>query len=325
MSLTLCLLTFKQSRPEGKFVIWPRIDQKSCFKSIITAGLVPLIVENVKKGDSLATDIDEVSKLIEKHGPDKIVAIMSTTSSFAPRIPDDLIGLSKLAASHEIPHLVNNAYGIASTKCMSLIDQASRSGRVDIYIQSTDKNFLVPVGGAIIAGFDSTIVNKISSNYPGRGSAVPSMDILITILHLGLNGYQKHLKERRVQMDYLVEQLKLVASQFGERVLETRENKISVAMTLDNFSQPDGKETAIGSMLFVRGVSGARVIAANSSTKNISGYKFTNWCSHCNNYGHSYLTAAAGLGVTKDDIDSFVKRLKNLLTDLYQKSTQKSK
>ncbi|XP_033757533.1 O-phosphoseryl-tRNA(Sec) selenium transferase-like [Pecten maximus] len=44
MSMVLSMLTFRQSRPDAKFVIWPRIDQKSCIKSIITAGIsFPLI------------------------------------------------------------------------------------------------------------------------------------------------------------------------------------------------------------------------------------------------------------------------------------------
>ena len=38
MTLTLCMLTIRHSRPKSKYVIWPRIDQKSCFKSIHTAG-----------------------------------------------------------------------------------------------------------------------------------------------------------------------------------------------------------------------------------------------------------------------------------------------
>ena len=38
MSLVLCMLSMRQHRPEAKYVIWPRIDQKSCIKSIITAG-----------------------------------------------------------------------------------------------------------------------------------------------------------------------------------------------------------------------------------------------------------------------------------------------
>ena len=38
MALLLVLLTLKQRRPKAKFVIWPRIDQKSCFKCMISAG-----------------------------------------------------------------------------------------------------------------------------------------------------------------------------------------------------------------------------------------------------------------------------------------------
>lgn len=38
MSLTLCFLTLRHSRPKARYIIWPRIDQKSCFKAMITAG-----------------------------------------------------------------------------------------------------------------------------------------------------------------------------------------------------------------------------------------------------------------------------------------------
>ncbi|CUT99692.1 o phosphoseryl tRNA(Sec) selenium [Echinococcus multilocularis] len=38
MTLTLCLLTLKRRRgPQAKYVIWPRIDQKSCLKCITAA------------------------------------------------------------------------------------------------------------------------------------------------------------------------------------------------------------------------------------------------------------------------------------------------
>ena len=38
MSMTLSLLALKAKNPTAKYVIWPRIDQKSCFKAILTAG-----------------------------------------------------------------------------------------------------------------------------------------------------------------------------------------------------------------------------------------------------------------------------------------------
>lgn len=43
----------------------------------------------------------------------------------------------------------------------------TRKGRVDAFVQSTDKNFMVPVGGTIIAGFDKLFISKVSQSYPG--------------------------------------------------------------------------------------------------------------------------------------------------------------
>ena len=36
---------------------------------------------------------------------------------------------------------------------MHLVDAASRTGRVDCFVQSADKNLMVPVGGAIVASY----------------------------------------------------------------------------------------------------------------------------------------------------------------------------
>ena len=38
MAMMLVLLTLKQLRPKAKYVLWPRIDQKSCFKCMVSAG-----------------------------------------------------------------------------------------------------------------------------------------------------------------------------------------------------------------------------------------------------------------------------------------------
>ena len=53
---------------------------------------------------------------------------------------------------------------------MSILEEAGRldkGRRVDAFIQSTDKNLMVPVGGSIIAGFDDQFVRKVSATYPG--------------------------------------------------------------------------------------------------------------------------------------------------------------
>jgi len=44
MAISLALLTLRQMRPESaRYVLWPRMDQKSCLKSIQTAGEAPTL------------------------------------------------------------------------------------------------------------------------------------------------------------------------------------------------------------------------------------------------------------------------------------------
>lgn len=68
-----------------------------------------------------------------------------------------------------MPHIVNNAYGVQSSKCMHLLQEAGRVGRVDAFIQSTDKNLMVPVGGAVVASsMSKEFVLQVSQMYPGK-------------------------------------------------------------------------------------------------------------------------------------------------------------
>ena len=51
-----------------RYVVWPRIDQKSCFKSILAAGFEPLVVEPLAHGDELRTDLAAVEAKIQEVG-----------------------------------------------------------------------------------------------------------------------------------------------------------------------------------------------------------------------------------------------------------------
>ena len=53
-----------------------------------------------------------------------------------------------------ISHVINNAYGITCGKIIDMIAQANKVGKVDVIISSTDKNFMVPVGGSLIYSAD---------------------------------------------------------------------------------------------------------------------------------------------------------------------------
>ncbi|XP_049645955.1 O-phosphoseryl-tRNA(Sec) selenium transferase [Suncus etruscus] len=324
MSLTLCFLTLRHKRSKAKYIIWPRIDQKSCFKSMITAGFEPVVIENVLEGDELRTDLNAVEAKIQELGPDSILCVHSTTSCFAPRVPDRLEELSVICAKYEIPHIVNNAYGLQSSKCMHLIQQGARVGRIDAFVQSLDKNFMVPVGGAIIAGFNKSFIQEISKMYPGRASASPSLDVLITLLSLGSNGYKKLLKERKDMFSHLSSQLKKLAEAYGERLLQTPHNPISLAMTLQTLDEGcDKAVTQLGSMLFTRQVSGARVVPLGS-VQTVNGYSFKGFMSHMNNYPCAYLNAAAAIGMTKQDVDLFIKKLDKCLKTLQKEQNKES-
>ncbi len=76
--------------------------------------------------------------------------------------------MAKLCSSYCVPHIINNAYGVQAPRCMNLISEADRIGRVDAFVQSTDKNFLVPVGGAVVASSNSDFIKNISQTYPGK-------------------------------------------------------------------------------------------------------------------------------------------------------------
>lgn len=95
--------------------------------------------------------------------------------------------------------------------------------------------------------------------------------------------------------------------QHGERVLETKNNKISIAATLtkldDQVFKPNNIDaTFFGSYLFHRRVSGVRVCANSKGKVTKFGPKaeFENYGTHAKNYTYlPYFTSAAAIGQTQ--------------------------
>ncbi|EGG21842.1 O-phosphoseryl-tRNA selenium transferase [Cavenderia fasciculata] len=338
MTIALTLMTFtKHCRPPtAKYVIWPRIDQKSCLKAIATAGLVPVVIENVLQGDVITTDLEAIENKIIELGPENVVCVYSTTSCFAPRVPDRIIEISELCYKYNVGHIINNAYGLQCSKIVHAINESCQSDkqrRVDAIIQSTDKNYMVPVGGAIITSPKKekqqhkqkekgeeeqqvNLIDLISKNYPGRANGSPILDLFITLLSMGRQGYKELLDERKQLLTYFRDQLASLSLQFPNcRLLDTPDNRISLGLALAVASGDQQKLSIsmIGSKLFSRSCSGARVIELPGSKKSVAGLDFESYGSHINNYHSSYLTVACAIGITKDDIDTFMKRLKKIL------------
>ena len=53
--------------------------------------------------------------------------------------------------------------------------------------------------------------------------------------------------------------------------------------------------------------------------KTIGEHDFANWGAHCDGYPCAYLTAAAGIGMRREEVDVFCKRLNKTFTKFKQK------
>lgn len=315
LSLVLHAVAATAGKPRGRFVLVPRIDQKSCLKSVAAAGLQLVLLPNCLEGDKVCTSIADIERSIAELGPDTIVAVLSTSSCFAPRVCDRLVSIGRLCRQHNIAHVVNNAYGLQSSHATHQINETIRHHRLDALVQSTDKNFMVPVGGSLIAA-TAELALAVSQLYPGRASMSPIADLFITLLSMGVRGYQQLLAEQKVGYAHLKRQLEALQSRHPVRVLETKHNDVSLALDLG--ALPLKSPTMLGSQLFVRGVSGARVVVP-SLERTVAGHRLASFGAHHDAYPHAYLTAAAAVGQTTREIDLFVRRLEKLLRSTAKK------
>jgi O-phospho-L-seryl-tRNASec:L-selenocysteinyl-tRNA synthase len=337
---------------ERNIVLWSRIDQKSCFKAVLSAGLKCIVLPTKKHNetDEVSTDLDALKEALDTYG-DSVLAVLTTSSCFCPRVPDEVDKVAKLILEYNagnagagVSHVINHAYGLQCRNTNKLLNRACAIGRVDAIICSTDKNFLVPVGGALIISPNSHVIESISKNYPGRASASPMVDLFITLLSMGLDGYKAILDERARLVQLFRESLLRVANVFGERVLDCPRNTISYGLTLDNLIRIDDDNvndafssvsmddvimdkrqqeintqiTKFGSMLFTRCISGTRVVP-RCSTKTISGHVFQGFGSSNDNYPNAYMTAACAVGMGEEEMKEFFIRLEKAWRDYRSK------
>jgi O-phospho-L-seryl-tRNASec:L-selenocysteinyl-tRNA synthase len=304
MSLTLSLAALKSKEKENEHknkILIPRLDHKSILKSIDFLSLEKKIVDGKIFGDAVRVPIGDIEQSYEEN----CFAILSFTSFFPPREHDDLKSISKFAKERNLVHIIINAYGVQSPEWMKLIRSAIDAGRVDVIIQSTDKNFLTPVGGALIASPKEEIIEKISRTYPGRASATPIVNFLISMLTLGKNGYQTLIEKQQKNRILLENKLNDFAKKIGERVMEIN-NPVAVAMTLKNLDE--NKLTALGGALYNLRVTGPRVY--NPQSKNFG--------TCCKNYKTPYIVMNAAIGANKNDIILAVERLEKAYDQITQ-------
>ncbi|KAK4530311.1 hypothetical protein CCYA_CCYA04G1168 [Cyanidiococcus yangmingshanensis] len=313
MAITLCLLALRQQRPSADRVLWIRIDQKACLKCICAAGYLIEVLENKIVGDQVVTDVEALKRRLEESDPSRYAAVISTTSCFAPRAPDQVVSVAQQCQRYGVPHLVNHAYGVQSRRCNGLVCAASRLGRVDAVIFSFDKNFMVPVGGAGVAAATPILIDALQVLYPGRASVAPVVDLFITLLQLGREGFTALLNEREERFVQFKERLAPILEKHGERLLHTPENPISFAVSLRDTMVRFGVEpSAIGSMLYARRCSGPRAVLG-TERRQVQGVVLAGYGAHIADYPTPYLNLAAAIGIQAHDITRFCRRLDHVL------------
>ena len=191
-------------------------------------------------------------------------------------------------------------------------------GRVDFVVSSLDKNFMVPVGGALIASGSQEHIALVSKSYPGRASIAPTVDLFITLLAMGKQGLQRLLAQREQVFRRLGDGLEGVAAAWGERILPSTKNPISIALSLSQKKEASTEVAFLGSMLFQRCVSGARVVPTGQ-TSSIGGFTFKGWGAHHEAYSCDYLTAAGAIGMTEEEVDLFIDKLNKALMAFHRK------
>lgn len=269
-------------------VLYPRIDHKSPHRGIQLCGLEEISTGTTLKGDAVTADLEDLS---EKAKICDHCAILATTTFFAPRESDPVKEIARLAGDLDIPFIINNAYGVQSESVMASVRSAIDAGRVDAVVQSSDKNFLSPVGGSVVVSPSRESIQRTSDTFAGRATAAPVVQTLVALLALGLDGYRSLREEQKENRRLLESKLVEIASNCGQRVLSV-DNPVSVAMTLDRLDAAE-----IGSRLYHARVTGPRAVPAGA------------YGSCIDNYPHPYIVMNAAIGASKKHVEKATTKL----------------
>lgn len=167
----------------------------------------------------------------------------------------------------------------------------------------------------------------------------------------GVSGFQHLLAQRKDAAAHLRDSIAALAARHGERLLVSRSNQVSFAMTVGSLTgsaasgapsslgggsggaagaassldaaaaasggsaHADRNATFLGSMLFSRGISGTRVVDP-AERRTIDGNLFLSYGASFDAYPTPYLTAAAAIGMTRPDVDLYIARLDKALREL---------
>lgn len=287
MSIALVLSALRRELGIKK-VLYPRIDHTSPKRGIALAGLQEVQIPTIIEGDAVQVNLQEFEKKLSKT---ESCAVLATTTFFPPRESDPVKIISRLCSDHNVPFVINNAYGVQSQDVMMRIRTAIDAGRVDAIVQSSDKNFLTPVGGSIVVSPKSEIITWTSDTYAGRATAAPIVQTLAALLALGHKKYKELQLQQIENLSLLKENLLRIAKKLDQRVLDVK-NPVALAITMDGLNVHD-----IGARLYNARVTGPRSVESGE------------YGSSTDDYPHNYIVMNAAIGVRKSDIETATAKL----------------
>ncbi|MFX1367407.1 MAG: O-phosphoseryl-tRNA(Sec) selenium transferase [Promethearchaeota archaeon] len=287
MSIALVLATLRREH-DVKRVLYPRIDHKSPRRGIALTGMKIVDIPTVLNGDAVQADLASLEKSLRDEDS---VAVLATTTFFPPREPDPVKEIAKLCQETDTPLVINNAYGVQSSEMMARISSAIDAGRVDAIVQSSDKNFLTPVGASIVVSPEEKMIEWTSETYAGRATAAPVVQTFVALLSLGLTRYNKLQQQQVENKKQLHASLSEIAESSDQRVLDV-DNIVACAITMDNLDVRN-----IGAKLYNSRVTGPRAIEKGG------------FGSCIDMYPHSYLVMNAAIGTTQNDIEMATAKL----------------
>ena len=183
-----------------------------------------------------------------------------------------------------------------------------------------------------------SVVQMVNAQYPGRACIAPALDVLLTLLHLGREGWLRLLDEREACYEVLRDSLDKLAKRTCDpwpgrtlSVLESPGNPISIGIGVAPL-RLDGElgshttaraVTFLGAMLYQRGVTGARVVPRGAEAK-VAGISFVGYGASTDDYPTDYLTAAAAIGGSKEECLSFCERLWAVLEEEHKNAKKEA-
>ena len=295
LSLSLCLNAVRRMY-NSNVVIYPYAAHKSPIKGIYLVGFRMRLVETKLYGDAVKVDVGDIEDaIVHEIDMGNNPCILSTLTFFPPRESDDIVEIGKICKEYNIPHIVNGAYALQNRYYIEKLRKAFKY-RVDAVVSSSDKNLLTPIGGGIVYSKDKDFLREVSLSYPGRACATPIVNILISLLSMGMKRYLELMEEQRRCRDLLEELLNNLAEKTESKVLNIN-NPISLAVTVN--SDP----VEIAGKLYNLRVTGPRGVRSTD--------KFATCYLH--KYPYDYIVINAAIGVRDKDIIAVVEKLEDVL------------